>query len=202
MVSRFSIWVRKVLYVKCISEPYYSTKSYEVNFCIYHAKIKKVIITLYVTSTNLSKMMTLLRNYCWIDRCIVVVECEKLLLAAPTPILHDDIIKWRHFLHYWSFVRGIHQSPVNSPHKGQWHGAVMFSLICAWINGWVNNREAGVLRGHRTHYDVTVMTPQLSWHIPAEEVSWLITQQNQHCSQTKKNSYISVINNFLGKSAV
>ena len=53
---------------------------------------------------------------------------------------------------------GNHQSPVNSPHKGQWHGVLMFSLICAWINGWVNNREAGDLRRHRTHYDVTVMS--------------------------------------------
>ena len=46
---------------------------------------------------------------------------------------------------------------VNSPHKGQWHGALMASLICVWINGWVNNREAGDLRRHRIHYDVTVM---------------------------------------------
>ena len=36
-----------------------------------------------------------------------------------------------------------HRPPVNSPHKGQWRGALMFSLICVWINGWVNNREAG-----------------------------------------------------------
>ena len=47
--------------------------------------------------------------------------------------------------------------PVNSPHKGQWRAALMFSLICAWINDWVNNREAGDLRRHRGHYDVTVM---------------------------------------------
>ena len=47
--------------------------------------------------------------------------------------------------------------PVNSPHKGQWSGALMFSLICAWINDWVNNREAGDLRRHRGHYDVIVM---------------------------------------------
>ena len=33
----------------------------------------------------------------------------------------------------------------------------MFSLIWAWINGWVNNREAGDLRRYRAHYDVTVM---------------------------------------------
>ena len=47
--------------------------------------------------------------------------------------------------------------PVNSPHKGQWRGALMFSLICVWINGWVNNREAGDLRRYRVHYDVIVM---------------------------------------------
>ena len=47
--------------------------------------------------------------------------------------------------------------PVNSPHKGQWRGALLFSLICAWINGWVNSRKAGDLRHHRAHYDVTVM---------------------------------------------
>ena len=34
----------------------------------------------------------------------------------------------------------------------------MFSLICVWINGWVNKREAGDLKRHRGHYDVTVMT--------------------------------------------
>ena len=32
------------------------------------------------------------------------------------------------------------------------------SLICAWINGWVNNCEAGDLRRYIAHYDVIVMT--------------------------------------------
>ena len=70
---------------------------------------------------------------------------------------HDDVIKWKHFPRYWPFVRGIHRSPVNSPHEGQWRGALMFTLICARINGWVNNREAGDLRRYRSHYDVIVM---------------------------------------------
>ena len=70
---------------------------------------------------------------------------------------HDDVIKWKHFPHYWTFVRGIHRSPVNSPHKGQWRGALMFSLVCVSINGWVNNRDAGDLRRYRAHYDVTLM---------------------------------------------
>ena len=48
--------------------------------------------------------------------------------------------------------------PVKSPHKGQWRRALVFSLICAWINDWVNNREAGDLGRHRGHYDVNVMT--------------------------------------------
>ena len=74
-----------------------------------------------------------------------------------TNTLHDDVIKWNHFPRYWPFVPGIHRSPVNSPHKGQWRGALMFSLIRAWIKDWVNNREAGDLRRHRVHYDVTVM---------------------------------------------
>ena len=54
---------------------------------------------------------------------------------------HDDFIKW---------------SPVNSPHKGQWHEALKFSLICAWTNVWIHYHEAD-FRRHGTHYDVTVM---------------------------------------------
>ena len=69
----------------------------------------------------------------------------------------DDVIKWKHFPRYWPFVRGIHRSPVNSPHKGQWRGALMFSLICVWIKDWVNNGKAGDLRRYRAHYGVTVM---------------------------------------------
>ena len=67
---------------------------------------------------------------------------------------HDDVIKWKHFPRYWLFVWEIDRWPVNSPHKGQWRGALMFSLMCVWINGWVNNRKAGDLRRHRGHYDV------------------------------------------------
>ena len=70
---------------------------------------------------------------------------------------HDDVIKWKHFPRYWPFVRGIPWSPANSPYKGQWRGALMFPLICAWIHGCANNREAGDSRRHCAHYDVTVM---------------------------------------------
>ena len=67
--------------------------------------------------------------------------------------IHDDVIKWKHFPRYWPFVRGIHWSQVNSPHKAQWRWVLMFSLIYTWIN----NRDASDLRRHRAHHDVTVV---------------------------------------------
>ena len=70
---------------------------------------------------------------------------------------HDDVIKWKYFPRYWPFVRGIHRSPVNSLHKGQRRGALVFTLIYAWINGWVNNREAGDWRRYRANHDVIVI---------------------------------------------
>ena len=81
---------------------------------------------------------------------------------------HDDVIKWKHFPRYWPFVRGIHRSPVNSPHKGQWRVALIFSLIWAWTNSWANNRDASDLRRHRAHYNVPVMIlslPSLRWYM-------------------------------------
>ena len=68
---------------------------------------------------------------------------------------------WRHQMETFSALlalcAGIHRSPVNSPHKVQWCGALMSSLIFVWINGWVNNREADHLRRHRAHYDIMEM---------------------------------------------
>ena len=52
---------------------------------------------------------------------------------------HDDIIRRKHFPRYWSLVQGIHRSAANSPHKGQWGGALMISLICLVTK----NRAAG-----------------------------------------------------------
>ena len=82
----------------------------------------------------------------WDNQTITLYVCSLLLI-------YDDVFKWKHFPRYWPLKR----SPVNSPHKGQWRGALMFSLICAWINGWVNNREAGDLRRHRAQFNVIVM---------------------------------------------
>ena len=102
----------------------------------YHAVFSVSVCPIYTPATP--------RNPWW---------CWVIYMYLYTVNLHDDVIKWNHFPRYWPFVWRIHRSPVNSPHKGQWRGAVMFSLIWAWINGWVNNREAGDLRHYRAHYD-------------------------------------------------
>ena len=94
----------------------------------------------------------------WFKRWLAVLDQANSWIHTERDLWHyDDVIKWKHFPRYWPFVRGIHRWPRRSPHKGQWRGALMFSLICAWINGWVNNREAGDLRRHRAYYDVSVM---------------------------------------------
>ena len=70
---------------------------------------------------------------------------------------HDDVIEWKHYPRYWPVVRGIHRSPVDSPHKGQWRRALMISLICAWTNGWANKWDSDELRRHPARYDVPVI---------------------------------------------
>ena len=109
------------------------------------------------------------RNGFWLWRCFCVSKFMKISLKYinmkyqqyPCSLpYHDDVIKWKHFPHYWPFVRWIHRSPVNSPHEGQWRGALMFSMICTRTNGWVNNGEAGDLRRHHANYDVTVVLCQ------------------------------------------
>ena len=93
---------------------------------------------------------------------LTCTQLSYMSLSLPKPFpCADDVFKWKHFPRYWPFLRGIHRSPVNSPHKGQWRGALMFSLFCVWINGWVNNGEAGDLRRCRAHYDVIVMVSSI-----------------------------------------
>ena len=105
----------------------------------------------------------MIRNHWHAGREAWNLEDVSHVIIITVDMINDDVTKWKHFPRYWPFVRGIHRSPVNSPHKGQ--EALMFSLICARINGWVNNREAGDLRRHRAHYDVIVMDSVNIWGV-------------------------------------
>ena len=72
-------------------------------------------------------------------------------------VWHQSIMMTSSNGNIFSVTGSLCRWPVNSPHKGQWRTALVFSLICTWTNGWVNNRDVGDLRGHRAQYDVTVM---------------------------------------------
>ena len=65
---------------------------------------------------------------------------------------------WRHQIDTFSALLALceRNPPVDSNHKGQGRGALMLTLICAWTNGWVKDRNAGDLRRHRAHCDVIV----------------------------------------------
>ena len=83
----------------------------------------------------------------------------------PSSVKLPLIIQWR-YSSWWhhqigSFSASLALCAGNS-HKGQWRGALMLSLVCVWINGWVNNRDAGDLRRYRAHYDVIVMLTQIN----------------------------------------
>ena len=92
-------------------------------------------------------------------------------------MFHDDVMKWKRFPRYWPFVWGIHRSPVNSPHKGQWRGAFIM-LMFPW--------SAGDFRRHRAHYDVIVMfdnlpgKPSIKVH---NRVTWGKTPTLRHEAQ-------------------
>ena len=80
---------------------------------------------------------------------------------GSTTSLKHNLSWWRHQMETFSALLAICAGnspvPVKSPHKGQWRGTLMFTLICARINGWVNNCEAGDFKRNRAHYDVIVM---------------------------------------------
>ena len=69
---------------------------------------------------------------------------------------------WRHQMETFSWLLALcEENPMVSDgcrHKDQWHGALVFSLICAWTNNWANNRDDRDLRRNRAQYDVTIMT--------------------------------------------
>ena len=92
----------------------------------------------------------------------IIVMVSRRRVASPVYSDFTHLTWWRHkletFPRHWPFVRDIHRSPINSPHKGQWRGALMFPLICVWHNSWLNNGDVGDLRCHRAHYDVTILS--------------------------------------------
>ena len=91
----------------------------------------------------------------------------------------SSISLWHHqletFPRYWPFVRAIHRSPMDSPHKGQWRGALVFFFICAWTNGWANNRDVETpWRSLWRHYNVEFHFRFSAWGVSGCQSPWII----------------------------
>ena len=157
---------------------------------IKHPLLKHQFIT--VTDCPLKYLAIILKA--WFSnssyRIVARTFTEKLLSGEShrAVAFHDDVIKWKHFPRYWPFVQGSHRSPVNSPQKDQWRGALMFSLICAWTNSWANNGDAGDLRRHRAHYDVIVL-----WKVNTGEGNGLVPSGNRPLPEPMLNQiYVAI----------
>ena len=134
----------------------------------------RIFITCYMPDNRLAIEInqTSIRSNAWISNYIKSSETRLYICALTSTALwlncrwsycmHGDVIKWKHFPR--TFVRRIlrSQRPVTR--------GLMGFFLCTWINGWVDNREAGDLRFHRAHYDVSVMW--MSHYIPHKFMSW------------------------------
>ena len=108
-------------------------------------------------------MQTASISFIYAMKCAIVTHCDSPWIPQRVIFMmtssNGNIFRATGHLcgEFTGELRGIHRSPVNSPHKGQWRGAFVFLLICVGINDWINNLEAGDLRRHLGHYDVNVM---------------------------------------------
>ena len=138
-----------VMHVECPNRMTVFSKTFmQVSFCSCAQPVRDDIVTSSPigwahTQNDLCPMAHLWWVVMWVQVLICVQEWNSVVSG------------WRHQMETFSALLAMCAG--NSPHKGQWCGALMFSLICVWINGWVNNREAGDLRRYRAHYDVIVM---------------------------------------------
>ena len=177
MPGRYTHWLEKMKRLSGLGNHYDVTNIH---------KIKANVFSYIKVHQNTTNFNPLCSKYCAVSlqrnkiikiwkkifasKSFIYVKLDIIIRYCGHTSFHDDVIEWKHFPRYWPFVRGIHWSPVNSPHKGQWRRALMLSLICTWINGWANNREAGDLRRrHRVHYDVMLMfSEKISVWVPGK----------------------------------
>ena len=106
-------------------------------------------------------------------------------VLVPMTVNFDDLC---HFVvegWYQEDKGSLYESPLNSSVTGEFPPqrpvtpGFDVSLICAWTNGWVNNRDACDLRRHRAHYDVTVMK---SHGLYGDSSNW----NTENCSNFEK----------------
>ena len=146
-------WLQKVFFDYCINcwwtygwphgwmVPYnmsHLRSTYEIRKIIYMSdgnSLLNVWKSCQIFTGPASKIYSIINSM--VSKLFTTVPQTQVLRHWYQVIFHDDVAKWKHFPRYWSFhgVRGIHRWPVDFSHKGQWHVALMFSLMCAWTKG-------------------------------------------------------------------
>ena len=91
-----------------------------------------------------------------LNKRLVTLSCT-VMRRVFTNKVHDDVSKWKHFPRNWPFVRGIHRSPVNSPHRGQWRGAKTLNWSMYHLTGTVSSSYT------KAHCGVDILFP-VRWH--------------------------------------
>ena len=99
--------------------------------------------------------------------------CQILPYKILTTTLYDDLALWQTC--NIVLLKGatlILASPWGEFTEGQRRGALKFHLICRWTYGWANHWDAGDLRRHRAHYDVTVILGPSWIHVMSSLIGW------------------------------
>ena len=95
---------------------------------------------------------------CDVVLCIIMIISVVLSVRVDACNAGTFFTWWRHQMEtLYALLALCEGNPPDSPHKGQWSRALIFSLICAWTNSWAHNGDTDDLRRHRVHYDVNVM---------------------------------------------
>ena len=151
-----SCWPHELCY---LAEYYLFTSKYKAKTGVCFIRDNRVRVHEWLTNSGRviiyqTHSMACSAPRCYLNRCWFIFNCTfenkqkynlklqtfssvfhgKMLVTISLAkwCLYDDVIKWKHFPCYWPSVRVIHRSPVNSPHKGQGRGSLMFSLISVW----------------------------------------------------------------------
>ena len=96
---------------------------------------------------------------------------------------HDDVIILKHLSSYWPFVRGIHLPPVNSPHKGQWRGALMVAkeIRSCIFTPCRFTQETGRNLKPNTQKPISLITPMdlkmIDWKVLIFTFKWFSSKQ-------------------------
>ena len=110
--------------------------------------------------------------------------------------MHNGVIKWKIFRvtgPLWG------KPPVTDGFPSQRPATLMFYLICAWTNGLANNWDAGDLRHHRAHYDVTVMIYLHGTSLKSIMLSTLKlwdSNLRHHCVRICPNTFIRTVSDY------